>query len=357
MKLRVSSIFVLVLISFLIVGCSSKESSGSNDGKESIEWWISNWEEDAAEEVVEEFEEENPDIEINLSILTWETMENKISVALETGEAPDIITELESRIENYASKGFLTELDDYYENDLDIDDFISSSLVINTYEEKLYGLPFRHDGAGVLYNKNMFEEAGLDPENFPETRDEYIKAAEKLTKDTDGDGENDQYGLALPLGNQENAAVRYLKLLYNLEGELLNEDRNESALDTPEALKAMQELNNEVENYAPKSTMELDNDSLRDLFINEKIAMYIGGQFDIEPIEEGNPSIDLGTALIPGFDGVGTTTVDGFSMIMPEHGKNKEEAWRLMKFVAEPENMAKITETFPATNSALEEPE
>src|SRR5699024_6141404 len=157
MKLRVSSIFVLVLISFLIVGCSSKESSGSNDGKESIEWWIPNWDEDAAEELVEEFEEENPDIEINLSILTWETMENKIRVALETGEAPDIITELESRIENYASKGFLTELDDYYENDLDIDDFISSSLDINTYEEKLYGLPFRHDGAGVLYNKNMLD--------------------------------------------------------------------------------------------------------------------------------------------------------------------------------------------------------
>ncbi|MBW8351730.1 ABC transporter substrate-binding protein [Bacillus sp. IITD106] len=345
-----------LIVSAVMTGCSSvNNANGSNNKK--VTWWIPNWDEEEAKEIVKKFEEENKDIKVELSILTWDTMENKIRVALETGEVPDVITELESRIGNYASEGFLTELDSYFEKSLDKNDFISSAIDINSYEGKIYGLPFRHDGAGVLYNKTMFKEAGLDPDNFPKTREEYLAAAEKLTKDTNGDGKIDQYGIGLQLGNQDNALVRYLQMLYSLGGELLNEDRTQSMLDSPEALKAMEELTNEVKNgLAPKSSMELDNTGLRDLFINEKVAMYVGGQFDIEPIQNGNPSIELGTALIPGFDGMGTTTVDGFSLIMPEKGKNKDATWKLMEYIAKPENMAKLTDTFPATNRALKDP-
>lgn len=347
----------LLFVCLLAVGCSSNTNNSDKSSKETIKWWIPNWDEDVARELVAQFEEENPDINVELSILTWDTMDNKIRVALMNNDAPDVITELESRIQNYASEGLLTELDSYYEKDLDKSDFITSALDINTYDGKLYGVPFRHDGAGILYNKGMFEEVGLNPEKFPVTFDEFLSAAEKLTIDTDGDGTIDQYGTALPLGNQDNAMVRYLQLLYDLDGKLLNEDHTKSELDSPEAIKAMKALTDQVKNgLAPKSTMEADNTRLRDLFVNEKIAMYIGGQFDIEPIQNENSSIDLGTALLPGFNGLGTTTVDGFSLLLPESGKNKEDAWKLIKFIAKPDNMAKLTETFPGTKSALEDP-
>lgn len=358
MKLRNSSIFVLVLISLLIVGCSGNNSAGSGNGKETIEWWIPNWDEESAKELVEEFEKENPDIEVNISILTWETMENKIRVALETGEAPDLITELESRIQGYASKELLTNLDRYYEENLDKSDFVTSAIEINSFNDSIYGVPFRHDGSGVLYNKGMFEEAGLDPDSFPETWEEFMDVSKKLTKDTDGDGSIDQYGTAWPLGNQTNAVTRYLQLFYSHDGEILNDDETKSQFNTPAGIDSMEALVGTVfEEVVPKSTVEFDNDTLRDTFINERVAMYIGGPFDIEAIQSNNDHIELGTAVIPGPSGMGTTTVNGFSLIIPENNDNKDVTWKLIEFISQSENMAKLTDTFPATQSALDLPE
>ena len=329
---------------------------GWTAGKTTISWWVPNWDEPVVRELVAEFEEKNPDIAVKIVITTWDTMANKILLALMSGNTPDLITELESRIKLYAARGLLTNLDPYYAKDLNQDDFISSALELNSYNGSIYGMPFRHDGSGMLYNKDMFRKAGLDPDEFPKTWQEYLEVANKLTIDTDQDGRIDQYGLAWPLGNQANATTRYIQLLYSFGGDILSEDGSRCLLDSEQAIKAMQQLRDTIvkSKVAPRSSMELDNTTLRGLFINQKIAMYVGGQFDIAPIQKEAPDIDLGTAVIPGPGGMGTTTVNGFSLILPQEAKHPEEAWRLIKFVAEPENMARLTDTFPGRKSALE---
>lgn len=362
MRNQVIKLLLLLSVFLLVAGCSGNEnSSGSendkNDKKE-ITWWVPNWDEKSARELVTEFEKENPDIKVKIVVTTWDTMENKIRVALMSTDAPNVITELESRIESYASLGLLTNLDSYYESSLDKSDFVNSALEINTYDNSVYGVPFRHDGSGVLYNKTMFKEAGLDPDDFPETWSEFMEAAKKLTIDTNGDGSVDQYGTAWPLGDQANAVTRYLQLFYSHGGDILNENEDKSNFNTTAGKEALKDLISTLtEGVAPKSTLELDNTTLRNLFINERIAMYIGGPFDVEPIQSENDSIDIGTSVIPGPDGMGTTTVNGFSLIIPESAPNKDVSWKLVEFIAQPENMAKLTETFPATQTAMELPE
>ncbi len=336
---------------------SNGGSAGGSGKKETVTWWAPNWDEATARKLVSQFETENPDVKVDIVVTTWDTMENKIRVALMTKDVPDVITELESRIQGYAAKGLLLKLDDYFDDKMPKDDFIKSALEINTYDGGVYGVPFRHDGSGVLYNKKMFKDAGLDPDKFPETWDEFISAARKLTKDTNQDGTTDQYATAWPLGNQANAVTRYIQMLFTEGGDVFNENKTKSLLNTPEAVEALRKLTDTIKNgEAPKSTVELDNTSMRDLFINEKIAMYIGGQFDIEPIGKDKPSIELGTAVLPGPGGMGTTTVDGFSLIVPEPAKHKDGARKLVQFIAQPEHMAELTATFPGRKSALEQP-
>ncbi len=342
-------IFLVLVISFLGMAVSPVK----------ISWWVPNWDEPEARELIKQFENENPGIKVEIIITTWDTMADKIRVALMSGNSPDVITDLETMVPIYAQKNLLTNLDSYYERDLDKNDFVDSALELNSYEGSLYGVPFRHDGSGMFYNKNLFREIGLDAEEFPKTWEEYINVAKKLTIDRDGDGRIDQYGFAWCLGDQANAVVRYLQLLYSYGGDILNEDKTKCTLDSPEAIKAMEELRNTIVEYhvAPLSSMELDNTGLRELFINQRIAMYVGGAFDIEPIQNEAPFIDLGTAVIPGPDGMGTTTVNGFSLIIPQKAKHPEEAWQLVKFIAQPQNMAFLTDSFPARKSALDLPQ
>ncbi|GIQ70093.1 ABC transporter substrate-binding protein [Xylanibacillus composti] len=354
-------LLALVLVATACSNASNTENQQNGDtgnseaGQTTVTWWVPNWDEAVAKELIAKFEAANPGVKVEIVTMTWDTMENQIRVSLMSKEAPDVITELESRVKNLASQNLLMNLDGFYDEHLDKDDFIASALEINTYEGSIYGVPFRHDGSGVLYNKTMFEEAGLDPDHFPETWDEFVTAMELLTKDTNGDGTIDQYALAWPLGNQANAVTRFIQLLYSEGGDILNEDGTRSALNSPEAVEALEKLVATIKNgYAPTSTMELDNTTLRGLFVNERIAAYIGGQFDIAPIQEENPNIQLGTAVIPGPNGMGTSTVNGFSLIVPEQARQKEAAMELVKFIAEPEHMAELTATFPGTRSALE---
>jgi multiple sugar transport system substrate-binding protein len=74
----------------------------------------------------------------------------------------------------------------------------------------------------MIYNKDMFEAAGLDPDAFPTTWEELEEVAKALTVDTDGDGVIDQYGLGWPLGNEGNAVVRFYQLTYNFGGSITN---------------------------------------------------------------------------------------------------------------------------------------
>ncbi|MEA4907426.1 MAG: ABC transporter substrate-binding protein [Anaerolineaceae bacterium] len=322
-----------------------------------ITWWVPNWDEEVATVLIDEFEAQYPNIKVEVVITTWDTMEGQIRTALNGNNAPDVITDLESRVASYASQGLLANLDSYYTaSNVDMDDFFTSAIDLATYDGSLYAMPMRHDGPAMIYNKDMFEEAGLDPDAFPATWDELNEVAKLLTKDTDGDGTIDQYGIGWPLGNEGNAVVRFYQMAYNFGGSITNEEGTQCELNSEAGKQAMEYLNNNlnVDEVTPHSALEVDNTGLRNLFINKKIAIYSNGAFDIPEIQSQAPDINIGTATYPGNgDGIGLTIVNGFSLYIPENAKNKDAAWELLNFIGLPENSGRLTTTFPARRSAM----
>src|ERR1700729_1676886 len=76
-----------------------------------IAWWLPNWDEKPPRAIVADYETANPGEKVEIVITTWDTMAQKILVGLQQSRnAPDVITELESRTLRYARKGLLTDL-------------------------------------------------------------------------------------------------------------------------------------------------------------------------------------------------------------------------------------------------------
>jgi|JI10StandDraft_1071094.scaffolds.fasta_scaffold54188_3 ABC-type glycerol-3-phosphate transport system substrate-binding protein len=319
-----------------------------------ITWWVPNWDEATANQLVDEYEAANPGETVEIVITTWDSMAQQILAALSGNNPPDLISELESRTILYAGRGMLTDLTDRIDADLQRDDFIPSSLATGTFQGKLYSVPFRHDGAGLIYNKDLFTAAGLDPEVPPANWDDFIAKGKALTI-TDN-GTTTQYGIAWPLGNLDNAVVRFLEILFDRGGAVFNEDRTQVTLDTPQAIEAMRLLTDTitVEGIAPRSSLELDNTGVRELFANKRIAMYVAGPYDAAPLREAG--LNIGTAPLPGVDGIGTTTTDGFALLIPAKASNVDAAWKFAAFVGQPENQARLTASFPASMSAAHDP-
>ena len=64
----------------------------------------------------------------------------------------------------------------------DKDDYIPAALDYDTWDGKLWGIPYRIETHGVIYNKGKFKAAGLDPDKPPQTWPELVDAAKKLTE-------------------------------------------------------------------------------------------------------------------------------------------------------------------------------
>lgn len=342
-KIVVAGAIALVVAIAAIIGFSLLGGGANRD--QTVTWWVPNWDLDSARELVDQFEEEFPDYTVELVETTADTMANRISVALDSGEAPDVITELGSRTRTYIEKGQLSELSGLFDEAMPQDDFISGALeAVSDDDGNVYAVPYRWDAIAMLYNVDMLEEVGVEP---PATWAEFEEVAETLTADTDA------YGVAWPMnGNPHDLVLRTIGFAIS-DGATVNNGLPELPRDA--LANALEIVGGSVaEGWASPSSLEVDNTGVRELFINEQIAMYIGGVFDVVQIEEAGLSVR--TLITPGPDGPGTQLADGWVYVIPEEAQNKEGAEELVKFLGRSENMDFLTMTYPGRLSAGENP-
>lgn len=361
MKKRTISILLSVTLVILLfaglAGCTSSDSQGSqsSDGKDSgnageqikIQWWTPNWDEPESREMAAEFEADNPGTKVELVITDWDNYKSKITAAIATNNAPELYTVLTTDVVPFAKQGFLEPLDEWIAKEgINKDDFLEAALDIATTDGKIYGLPFRHDGSGMYYNVDLLKAAGY--EEFPETWDEFVKMCKDLSKDG-------VYGFAWPLGNQANAVTRLVQQIYTQGGNLFNEDGTKALLDSPEAVNALNNIVTSIkEGYASPNSLEYDNTKMRAAFGAGQLAVLFSGPFDIDALKEEYPDLNFKTAVIPGIDGMGVTTSNGWALIMGAKSKNKEVAAKLLAYLVKPENQARLTDSFPASKTALQ---
>lgn len=151
-----------------------------------IEWWhITTAENQKAvwQKLADEYMAEHPNVTIEITVLENEAFKTKLTTVMQSGEPPDIFQSWGGGTMNEQAKaGLLKDIT----ADLDADggawrnSFAPGALGVYSYQGTNYGVPWDMGMVGIWYNKALFEEAGLDPENPPETWDELLDAVEAL---------------------------------------------------------------------------------------------------------------------------------------------------------------------------------
>lgn len=269
-------------------------------------FWGSPQEKAAVEEMVADFEEQYPDIRVQAQHIPNTTYVEKISTMLASGDPPDVAYLGEGQAFPWAVEGRLLDLSSYFEDDAE-----ASSRLASTYynygDGKTLGTNTAAETMVMYYNRALFEEAGVElpPTKAAEalTWDAFVELAKKLTKDRNGvdatspnfDPNNiETYGVSFPTwwGG-------YLPFVFSNGGSFANEDGTELALNQPEAVEALQALQDliYVHHVAPTPTQAEAFPSADVMMQTGKVAMTIDGHWKV--LDFSQLGMDWGMAVLP----------------------------------------------------------
>lgn len=328
------------VVALIIVGTIIYTTRSNHDASGPVTWWVPNWDVPIATELVAAFEKENPGLTVEMVETTSDTMANRISVALDSGNTPDVITELVSRTQTYVAKDQLADLSGLFGEDMPRDDFMNGTLDATSGENGTYGIPFRWDAIALIYNPEMLAAVGAKP---PTNFEEFVAAGQAVA------AQDEAAGVAWPMnGTPSDLVGRFTAFALSAGATVKN---GALQMDVESSTAALEIVGGSVaEGWASPSSLEVDNTGVRELFINKRIAMYVGGVFDMQLISDAG--IPAASAVIPGQDGPGMSEANGWGYIVPAKSDNIEGAKKLVAFLTRPENMATLTSTYPSRLSA-----
>ncbi len=298
------------------------------------------------------FEEEHPEIKIDVIWEPWSTYFDKIETMWAGGESPDVL--FLSWVPTYASKGVLEPLDPWIEKSgYDLSDYWPGVLEAMRYNGKLYGLTRDADMKILYYNKKLFDEAGVSYPDETWTWDTFMEAAEKLTK-KDASGRVTQFALGME--------GFWWAIWAGQKGHwLLDDVHNPSKcdLDNPEAVEAIGwfgDLMNKYQ-YAMRSAALDQAGGDAEVFNTGQVAMIIQNASRI-PTFNANPDLDYAIGPIPvPKDGQRANNSVGAGYCMGAASEHKEEAWTFLSWLQGKGGQTMFAETgtmFPALRSVAE---
>jgi len=196
------------------------------------------------ETAIAEFNATHPDIQVTSQYIgsAW-TGRDKLLTAIAAGSPPDVCLVDDYWIPELAATGNIVNLGNHINANtaLDVFDLFWESA---SFEGEIWAMPYAASNLVLFYNKDLFREAGLDPNKPPTTWSKLAEYAKVLTKDLDGDGKIDQWGLMMNTTAMRGVIYDYLPFLWQSGGELFNADYTECTVNGEGGVEALQFLQN-----------------------------------------------------------------------------------------------------------------
>ena len=304
-------------------------AKGTDDGTE-ITLWTRSPLERQAKNVVEAYNKSHKN-QVKLEIIPNDDMEGKVGGASQTDSLPDILAGDVVRIPYWASEGIFTDITKQIDGLDNKADLQQGHIEAGTVDGAEYTLPFITDVSVMVWNKNLYKEAGLDPEQGPKTIAEFVEQAKKVAA-LNKDGVAGSY-LA---GQSGGALVFDLFPSVWADGEsVMNKDGSEATLDNDSmkgVLDAYKELANTTNGLGAGSKEETGA-TWTAPFANGKIGVMpypntsTTALFDAE--KDGG--FEVGVAPIPGTkEGKTSTFLGGDAMGISKDSKHVAQAWNFL---------------------------
>ena len=297
-----------------------------------ISSWVSSPEETRMfNSTLDSFRTQSPEVQFDFEPIPGNYAE-KLQLMLGTNTAPDLFFIKGYLAPSYMSFEILEPIDTYISNEesIDIDDFFPNLLQSFQRDGKQYGLPKDFAPYVLFYNKTMFREAGLD--SLPKDWNELRQYASALTKDLDGDGTTDQFGLVL-----EPSTEMLMPFVFQNGGYFQNPDGSLGITDEPfiEALEFYHGLYKDGIATIPTDVGQGWNG---DTFGRGMAAMCLSGGWLIPFVKGNYPDLDWAVAELPAGKEKGTIAFTT-AFAMPKNSDYKPEAWKMMNYLTGKDGM------------------
>lgn len=136
---------------------------------------------------IDGFQQENPNIKVNVSFEAWNDYMTKLPTILASGTVPDVIHQHMSIVQDYGARGALLDLTPFMQRDsVSPDDYIPALFEAFSNDGKTYAIPKDSAAWGIYYNKAMFDAAGIPYPKDNWTLDDFRTYAIELTRDQNG---------------------------------------------------------------------------------------------------------------------------------------------------------------------------
>lgn len=276
---------------------------------------------DVLREIVQEFNESNTDnITVSVDIMDYSTLLTKLPAAVSTGTGPSFMLAGIELINEYANNGMLEDIGDFWDvTGTNKDNFYENVLAKSYVNGTQYGVPMQYNLQYLYYNKDMFKDAGLDPETPPTTFAELEEAAKALTDSSKG-----TYGIALPTDYGY-----YVQYLWGNGGDVINTSTDENLLisdENKETLQWLQDLAKAGVSPSGISAAEADT-----MFQSGQVAMEMSGPWNINALNQLGMNYGI-TAIPAGSDGA--YSAEGGCCWMLTKGADDATKQAVYKFMA-----------------------
>lgn len=342
-KKLVSVLLCVAMVASMAVGCGSKSDSKSkesdSDGKTTLTFWCHENEPwvKSYKAMAEKFEKENPEYTVEVKDYPFKVYNDKIQTALTSKTSgPDIIAVWGGTAPSFIESDALSEVPESLSKELS-EDYLAPTTGIYTKEGKYYGVPmeFNLEYGGMVVNKKLFDEAGI---SYPTTWDELRSVSKQVAK-MNGDV-SEMKGFEMI--DADALICNYLAMILQQGGQYIQDD-NSVKFDTPEGVKAM----NEILSMVKDGECDLENLTAGEYCYNDvyqdKGYMSSVGSW---AIGEGTDSYsltygkDFEYVPVPQYgDKMAFASETGWGLMVPKNSANQEGAWKFVEFFSQPENL------------------
>jgi multiple sugar transport system substrate-binding protein len=339
---------VLTVLSLATLFVSSVALGGAKRTVSLMIWNAEGWIR-GHNELLPQFERRYPDVKTQLVIGD----NQKFLVSIAGGAPPDIYFASYDYFQVYSSEGTFLDVTPYAAKDPEFkeSDYIEKIIDATKYKGRLYGLPQTYSPILAFYNRGLFDKEGVEYPTEKWGWDDLISNTKKLTKDFDGDGNMDQFGIThrggyhrFPLWIGQNGGRMWT-----------DSEPRRSTFDEPKTIEALQFYTDLVRKYrvAPSLTERAPGISGVDatqLFGTGRAAIDYTTRYYAPP-EGMNWDV---SSLWHGPGGWSSILIINYYAVT-SYTKSPQEAWDLMRFLSYNHKVELLNKTFRAVPPIKEE--
>ncbi|MDA0865657.1 MAG: sugar ABC transporter substrate-binding protein [Cyanobacteria bacterium] len=340
-----------VLLSWLVSCSPPAQQAGESEGTTEVEFWTMQLQPtftDYFNELIAEFEAENPDITVRWVDVPWADMQSKILTAVSAGTAPDVVNLNPDFASQLASKNAWLSLNDRIDAATQ-SQYLPKIWQASTLNDQSFGLPWYLTTRVTLYNQDLFESAGITAP--PTTYVELAEVAQQIKEKTG------KYAFFISFVPEDAADV--LQSFVQMGVELVD-DAGQAAFNTPDGKAVFQYWTDLYQNeLLPQEVLTQGHRRAVELYQSGETAILTAGAEFLGTIETNAPDIAAATASAAQISGTtAKKNVAVMNLVIPQSTDSPDAALKFALYVTNDANQlsfAKAANVLPSTVAALED--